>query len=100
MAYGYGLFTGGLGAHDGGTLLGATVVPASAGNTNRQLTLIKDFGADTICCTPSYAVYLADEFKKAGIPTSELKGVAVGEPENLRCSVTEKPPPAPAILPR
>ena len=70
VAYGYGLFTGGLGAHDGGTLLGATVVPASAGNTNRQLTLIKDFGADTICCTPSYAVYLADEFKKAGIPTS------------------------------
>ena len=94
VAYGYGLFTGGLGAHDGGTLLGATVVPASAGNTNRQLTLIKDFGADTICCTPSYAVYLADEFKKAGIPTSELKlkrGFFGAEPwsEEMRVKIEE-----------
>lgn len=94
VAYGYGLFTGGLGAHDGATLIGATVVPASAGNTARQLTLIKDFCADTICCTPSYAVYLADEFKKAGIPVSELslkQGFFGAEPwsEEMRVKIEE-----------
>ena len=94
VAYGYGLFTGGLGAHDGATLIGATVVPASAGNTARQLTLIKDFCADTICCTPSYAVYLADEFKKAGIPVSELslkQGFFGAEPwsEEMRIKIEE-----------
>ena len=95
VAYGYGLFTGGLGAHDGATLIGATVVPASAGNTARQLTLIKDFCADTICCTPSYAVYLADEFKKAGIPVSELslkQGFFGAEPwsEEMRVKIEEE----------
>ena len=94
VAYGYGLFTGGLGAHDGATLIGATVVPASAGNTARQLTLIKDFCADTICCTPSYAVYLADEFKKAGISVSELslkQGFFGAEPwsEEMRVKIEE-----------
>ncbi len=94
VAYGYGLFTGGLGAHDGATLIGATVVPASAGNTARQLTLIKDFKADTICCTPSYAVYLADEFKKAGVPVSELslkQGFFGAEPwsEEMRVKIEE-----------
>ena len=94
VAYGYGLFTGGLGAHDGATLVGGTGVPASAGNTARQLTLIKDFCADTICCTPSYAVYLADEFKKAGIPVSELslkQGFFGAEPwsEEMRVKIEE-----------
>lgn len=73
IAYGYGLFTGGLGAHYGGELLGATVVPVSGGNTPRQLMLMQDFGADTLCCTPSYAIYLSDEFAKAGISPSEIK---------------------------
>ena len=94
VAYGYGLFTGGLGAHDGATLIGATVVPASAGNTARQLTLIKDFCAGTICCTPTYAVYLAHEFKKAGIPVSELslkQGFFGAEPwsEEMRVKIEE-----------
>ena len=94
VAYGYGLFTGGLGAHDGATLLGASVVPASAGNTVRQLTLIKDFQADTLCCTPSYAVYLADEFKKAGISVDELnlkQGFFGAEPwsEEMRVKIQE-----------
>lgn len=94
VAYGYGLFTGGLGAHDGATLLGAAVVPASAGNTVRQLTLIKDFKADTLCCTPSYAVYLADEFKKAGISVDELnlkQGFFGAEPwsEEMRVKIQE-----------
>ncbi|MDR3217316.1 MAG: phenylacetate--CoA ligase [Clostridiaceae bacterium] len=72
VSYGYGLFTGGLGAHYGAELLGATAVPVSAGNTPRQLMLLKDFGADCICCTPSYAIYLAEELAKAGISKSEL----------------------------
>ena len=66
IAYGYGLFTGGLGMHYGGEKLGAVVVPASAGNTQKQIQLITDFGADIICCTPSYIIYLAEEIEKLG----------------------------------
>lgn len=66
VAFGYGLFTGGLGLHYGAELLGANVVPASGGNTKRQLMLMKDFGTDILCCTPSYAVYLAEEMSKYG----------------------------------
>lgn len=65
IAYGYGLFTGGLGMHYGSEALGATAVPVSSGNTARQLMLMKDFGADTLCCTPSYAVFLAEEIEKS-----------------------------------
>ena len=72
VAYGYGLFTGGLGAHYGGELIGATVVPVSGGNTARQIMLMKDFKADTLCCTPSYAIYLVDEMKKMGMTPDEL----------------------------
>jgi phenylacetate-CoA ligase len=60
VAYGYGLFTGGLGLHYGGERLGATVVPASGGNTELQLALLEDLGADGLCCTPSFALLLAE----------------------------------------
>jgi phenylacetate-CoA ligase len=58
VSYGYGLFTGGLGAHYGAEALGATVIPTSAGNTERQLMVMKDFGVTAICCTPSYFLHL------------------------------------------
>ena len=60
VAYGYGLFTGGLGLHYGAERLGCTVVPASAGNTARQVQLLADLGAEILCCTPSYALAIAD----------------------------------------
>jgi phenylacetate-CoA ligase len=92
VAYGYGLFTGGLGAHMGAERLGAAVVPASSGNTARQITLIMDFGAEALCCTPSYAAYIADEMKKAGIKPSQIPlraGVFGAEPwtEGMRRSI-------------
>jgi phenylacetate-CoA ligase len=71
-AYGYGLFTGGLGMHDGGELMGATVVPMSGGNTARQVMLLKDFGAKVLCCTPSYALTIADEIERQGIDAAAL----------------------------
>lgn len=66
-AYGYGLFTGGLGVHYGALELGATIVPVSAGNTRRQLQLLADFGTTVITCTPSYAIYMAEEARAAGM---------------------------------
>jgi len=74
IAYGYGLFTGGLGFHYGVHKIGATVVPASAGNTRRQIQLMKDFGTTMIACTPSYALYLSEYAKEEmGIDPSSLK---------------------------
>lgn len=74
IAYGYGLFTGGLGFHYGALTLGATIVPASAGNTRRQIELMKDFGTTVIACTPSYALYLAEYAKdEMGIDPRTLK---------------------------
>ena len=73
VAYGYGLFTGGLGAHYGSEKLGAVTIPASSGNTKRQLQLLKDFGVTTLCCTPSYALYLADEMEKEGYALTDFK---------------------------
>lgn len=67
VSYGYGLFTGGLGAHYGGEFLGATVVPASVGNTQRQLMVMQDFGVTVICCTPSYFTYLMEKAEESGI---------------------------------
>ncbi|EKF43454.1 phenylacetate--CoA ligase PaaK [Nitratireductor indicus] len=67
VAYGYGLFTGGLGAHYGAERLGATVVPASGGMTARQVTLIEDFGAQTIMVTPSYMLSILDEYRAQGL---------------------------------
>lgn len=71
-AYGYGLFTGGLGTHYGGEKLGLTVVPVSGGMTQRQIALILDFRPDIICCTPSYAQTLGEEFKKLGIAPADI----------------------------
>ncbi len=70
-AYGYGLFTGGLGLHAGGERLGMTVVPVSGGMTERQLLLIQDLAPDVLTCTPSYALTLAAEFAKRGIGPAE-----------------------------
>lgn len=92
IAYGYGLFTGGLGAHDGASKIGAKVVPASSGNTARQIALMKDFKATTLCCTPSYAAYLGDAIKQSGADISEFSlksGVFGAEPwtEEMRKNI-------------
>ncbi len=71
-AYGYGLFTGGLGAHYGAESLGATVIPISGGNTERQLMVMKDFGVTAICCTPSYFLHLIDQSQQMGIDMKKL----------------------------
>ena len=71
-AYGYGLFTGGLGIHGGATKLGMAVIPVSGGMTERQLTILQDFEPEVICCTPSYAQTLSDELIKNGINPKEL----------------------------
>ena len=72
VAYGYGLFTGGLGIAEGARRLGCTSIPVSSGNTARQLTILQDFESNAIACTPSYAMYLAESAAKAGIDTSKL----------------------------
>ncbi len=71
-AYGYGLFTGGLGAHYGAEALGATVIPISGGNTDRQIMVMKDFGVTAICCTPSYFVHLLERAAELGVDLKEL----------------------------
>ncbi|HET7826197.1 MAG TPA: phenylacetate--CoA ligase, partial [Anaeromyxobacter sp.] len=80
-AYGYGLFTGGLGAHYGAEALGATVIPMSGGNNERQLMVMQDFGVTVICCTPSYFVHLIERAKEAKIDFGRLRvGVFGAEP--------------------
>jgi len=82
-AYGYGLFTGGLGAHYGAEGLGATVIPTSGGNTDRQILVMKDFGVTVICCTPSYFLHMIDRAAQLGIDLRELPlriGVFGAEP--------------------
>ena len=80
-AYGYGLFTGGLGAHYGAEALGATVIPISGGNTERQLMVMADFGVTAICCTPSYFLHLIESVKEMKIDFSKLRvGVFGAEP--------------------
>ena len=71
-AYGYGLFTGGLGAHYGGEALGATVIPISGGNTQRQLMVMKDFGSTAICCTPSYFLHIIEQAPELGVNLKQL----------------------------
>ncbi|MGI6199792.1 MAG: phenylacetate--CoA ligase family protein [Christensenellales bacterium] len=73
VSYGYGLFTGGLGAHDGAQKVGAMVVPTSGGNTRRQVMMMRDLGSTHLCCTPSYAMYLSEAIEKEGISKDELK---------------------------
>ncbi|HPD29239.1 MAG TPA: phenylacetate--CoA ligase [Phycisphaerae bacterium] len=82
-AYGYGLFTGGLGAHYGGEALGATVIPISGGNTDRQIMVMKDFGVTAICCTPTYFIHLIERAKELGVDIRQLPlraGVFGAEP--------------------
>ncbi|HOW19604.1 MAG TPA: phenylacetate--CoA ligase, partial [Phycisphaerae bacterium] len=82
-AYGYGLFTGGLGAHYGAEALGATVIPISGGNTDRQIMIMKDFGVTAICCTPSYFVHLIERAGELGVDMKKLPlraGVFGAEP--------------------
>ncbi len=88
-AYGYGLFTGGLGAHYGGEALGATVIPISGGNTDRQIMIMKDFQVTAICCTPSYFVHLIERAGELGVAIRDLPlqaGVFGAEPwsESMR----------------
>jgi phenylacetate-CoA ligase len=73
VAYGYGLFTGGLGFHYGVERLGATVIPVSGGQTRRQIMLIQDFGPTVICCTPSFALYLVEVGQEMGVDFKEIK---------------------------
>ncbi len=83
VAYGYGLFTGGLGVHYGAEKVGCSVIPISGGNTKRQLQVMKDFGTTHLACTPSYALYLAEEMEEAGIKKEDLKlraGIFGAEP--------------------
>ena len=82
-AYGYGLFTGGLGAHYGAERLGCTVVPMSGGGTERQVTLLQDFAADVLCATPSYALNIAEVAQAQGIDIAALpvrRGIFGAEP--------------------
>ncbi len=82
-AYGYGLFTGGLGAHYGAEKIGASVIPMSGGNTKRQIMILQDFGPTCICCTPSYALNLAEQGRAMGVDMRALNlrvGVFGAEP--------------------
>src|ERR1035437_8557478 len=80
-AYGYGLFTGGLGAHYGAEGIGATVIPISGGNTDRQIMVMKDFGVTAICCTPSYFLHLIDRAGHMGVKLDKVRvGVFGAEP--------------------
>lgn len=89
VSYGYGLFTGGLGLHAGAEALGATVIPVSSGNTERQINILQDFGSDILCCTPSYALYIGETIKEKGIDPKSLRvraGIFGAEPwtDNMR----------------
>lgn len=95
VAYGYGLFTGGLGLHYGAERIGASVIPISGGNTKRQLLVMKDFGTTILACTPSYALCIADEMEEMGIGKDELKlkaGIFGAEPwsNNMRKEIEER----------
>lgn len=89
ISYGYGLFTGGLGAHAGADNIGASVIPMSSGNTQKQITLMHDFKATALCCTPSYALYLAEALKLSPWPKEDFNlriGAFGAEPwtENMK----------------
>ena len=94
VGYGLGLFTGGFGAHDGAVKLGATAIPISAGNTQRQIQTMIDFGSTVLCCTPSYAMYLGEAIEEMGVKNQlKLKvGIFGAEPwtEEMRTQIEEK----------
>jgi len=92
VGYGYGLFTGGLGMHQGAELMGCTVIPASAGQTQRQVTLIRDLKPEVLCCTPSYAARLGEALAEAGVAKDEISlraGIFGAEPwsEAMRAQI-------------
>jgi phenylacetate-CoA ligase len=94
-AYGYGLFTGGLGAHYGAEKLGASVIPMSGGNTKKQIMIMQDFGSTVLTCTPSYSLFLAEAAAEEGIDFRRLKlrvGIFGAEPwsESIRREIEEK----------
>ena len=94
ISYGYGLFTGGLGAHDGAQNIGASVIPISSGNTQKQITLMHDFGATVWCCTPSYAQFLGEAMNESEWRRDEFKlriGAFGAEPwtENMRTKLEQ-----------
>ena len=94
VGYGLGLFTGGFGAHDGAIRIGATVIPISAGNTQRQIQTMIDFGSTVLYCTPSYAMYLGEVIEEVGV-IDQLKlkaGIFGAEPwtEEMRAQIEEK----------
>jgi phenylacetate-CoA ligase len=94
-AYGYGLFTGGLGAHYGAERLGASVIPISGGNTKRQIMIMQDFGSTVLTCTPSYSLFMAEEAEAEGVDFKKLKlrvGIFGAEPwsEAMRCEIESK----------
>ena len=94
ISYGYGLFTGGLGAHGGVEHIGATVIPTSSGNTKRQIQTMIDFGSTILCCTPSYAMYLGETIEEMGVKDQlKLKaGIFGAEPwtEDMRHVIEDK----------
>ncbi len=96
VSYGYGLFTGGLGAHDGASKVGCAVLPTSSGNTAKQLLLMKDLGVTALCCTPSYALFLAESLQASDTLSVEDMHLKVGafgaEPwsENMRAELEGK----------
>jgi phenylacetate-CoA ligase len=94
-AYGYGLFTGGLGAHYGAEKLGASVIPMSGGNTKKQIMIMQDFGSTVLTCTPSYSLYLAEAAAEEGVDFRDLKlrvGIFGAEPwtESIRREIEAK----------
>lgn len=94
ISYGYGLFTGGLGLHEGATTLGASVIPVSTGNTKRQIQIMQNFGSNCLCCTPSYAMHIAETMQQMGVDPSSLKlraGIFGAEPwtEAMRRRIEE-----------
>jgi phenylacetate-CoA ligase len=94
-AYGYGLFTGGLGAHYGAERLGASVIPISGGNTKRQIMIMQDFGSTVLTCTPSYSLFMAEEARAEGVDFRDLKlrvGIFGAEPwsEAMRSEIEAK----------
>ena len=96
ICYGYGLFTGGLGAHYGGLSAGSTVIPISAGNTQRQIRVLKEMGSTILCCTPSYAMHIADTAIEMGLdPAKDFHlraGIHGAEPfsDNFRADLEKK----------
>ena len=94
VSYGYGLFTGGLGAHYGAERIGASVIPMSGGNTKRQIMLMQDFGSNVLCCTPSYALLIGETIHEMGLDINKFKlraGVFGAEPwsEEMRKRIEE-----------